>query len=90
MNTENESLIDFPCDFPIKVIGKSDSDIDEHVVGILLKYVSTIYEGAVRSRRSKNGNYVALTITLVVAKVFPTSKTSQNVLLSVLLWMDKI
>ena len=38
MNTENESLIDFPCDFPIKVIGKSDSDIDEHVVGILLKW----------------------------------------------------
>ena len=66
MNTENESLIDFPCDFPIKVIGKSDSDIDEHVVGILLKYVPTIYEGAVRSRRSKNGNYVALTITIKV------------------------
>ncbi len=77
MNTENESLIDFPCDFPIKVIGKSDSDIDEHVVGILLKYVPTIYEGAVRSRRSKNGNYVALTITIKIGSQSQFDQISQ-------------
>ena len=66
MYTENKSLIDFPCDFPIKVIGKSDNDIDEHVVSILLKHVSAIYEGAVRVKQSKNGNYMALTITIKV------------------------
>ena len=85
MNTENESLIDFPCDFPIKVIGKSDSDIDEHVVGILLKYVSTIYEGAVRSRRSKNGNYVALTITMKI-----TSQTQLDQIYQALGASDKV
>ena len=66
MSTEKESLIEFPCDFPLKVIGKADNDIDEHVVGILLQHVSNIFEGAVRSKASKNGNYTALTITIKV------------------------
>ncbi len=66
MSTEHGSLIDFPCDFPIKIIGKAEKDIDEHVVSILLKHVFTILEGAVSSKNSKNGNYIALTIKIRV------------------------
>jgi uncharacterized protein len=57
-----ESLIEFPCQFPIKVMGKSSSQLDILVVEIVRRHTPDIHESAVSTRPSKGGNYTAVTI----------------------------
>ncbi|WP_347988857.1 DUF493 domain-containing protein [Methylomonas sp. AM2-LC] len=62
--TETESLLVFPCEFPIKAMGKSRDDFDLIVVEIIRRHVDDIKEGAVTSRPSKAGNYTAVTVMI--------------------------
>ena len=56
-----ESLIDFPCDFPIKILGK-DSDVFENTVSqIMAKHDQKYPKIKVKKNNSKNKNYIALT-----------------------------
>lgn len=54
---------EFPCDFPIKVMGLAEDDFDALVVGIIVSHVGDINEGAVAMRASRNGKYVSVTVT---------------------------
>jgi putative lipoic acid-binding regulatory protein len=59
----NESLFEFPCEFPIKVMGLAADNFDAFVVEIVVRHVGDITEGAVVVRPSRNGKYVAVTVT---------------------------
>jgi len=61
----SESLIDFPCHFPIKVVGKSLHDFESMVVDIASKH-APLSPDAVKTRPSRNGNYLAVTVTVHV------------------------
>jgi putative lipoic acid-binding regulatory protein len=63
MNTE-ESPLKFPCKFPIKAMGRADADFDSLVVGLIRKYSPDLMEGAVKTRLSRGGNYVSVTVTI--------------------------
>ena len=62
--TIDQPLLEFPCDFPIKAMGKSENDFDALVVEIVRKHCPDLFEGAVKSRLSKAGNYVSVTVTI--------------------------
>ncbi|WP_353570223.1 DUF493 domain-containing protein [Candidatus Albibeggiatoa sp. nov. BB20] len=67
-NTEQdqpETLLEFPCDFAIKVMGKANTDFDVLVVEIVRKHCPDMGESAVRQRESKGGNYVAVTVDII-------------------------
>jgi putative lipoic acid-binding regulatory protein len=64
MNGENESLLQFPCDFSIKAMGKAEPDFDQLVYELIRRHVPDIHEGAVRSRPSKGGKWVSVTVTV--------------------------
>jgi putative lipoic acid-binding regulatory protein len=57
-----ETLLEFPCRFPIKAMGKADLELDLLVVEIVRRHAPDINEGAVTTRPSKDGNYIAVTI----------------------------
>ncbi|MGY6274880.1 YbeD family protein [Methylomonas sp. MgM2] len=59
-----ESLLEFPCQFAIKAMGKSSDNFDAIVVGIIRRHVCDIHEGAVTSRPSKAGKYTAVTVVI--------------------------
>lgn len=61
---DEESLLEFPCDFSIKAMGKAEPDFDLLVYELVRKHAPGIKEGAVRSRSSKRGNWVSVTVTL--------------------------
>lgn len=63
METE-ESFLRFPCAFPIKVMGKADNDFDTLVVGLIRKHSPDLAEGAVKSRHSKGGRFISVTVTI--------------------------
>jgi len=54
---------EFPCDFPIKVMGVAKKDFDLLVVEIVMRHIGDINEGAVAIRPSRNGKYVSVTVT---------------------------
>ena len=64
MSSEAESPLRFPCEFPIKAMGKSDCDLDIIVVGIARKHAPDLSEAAIRTRTSANGNYISVTVTV--------------------------
>jgi putative lipoic acid-binding regulatory protein len=61
---EPESILEFPCQFPIKAMGKTSSKLDILIVEIIQRHVQDIPEGALLSRPSKNGKYTSITITI--------------------------
>ena len=60
----NESPLKFPCQFPIKVMGYWAEDFDALVMQIVRPHVRDITEGAIRSRESRGGRYISVTITV--------------------------
>ncbi|MCC6209040.1 MAG: DUF493 domain-containing protein [Gammaproteobacteria bacterium] len=64
MDQPADSLLEFPCDFPIKAIGKAGCDIDAIVFALVRAHVPDLGEGAIRSRDSRNGGYQSVTVTV--------------------------
>ena len=62
--SEEETLLEFPCQFPIKAMGKNSPDFDSTVVAIVRKYVGDVNEGAVKTRLSKGDKYLSVTVTI--------------------------
>jgi len=63
-NITNEELgMTFPCHFPLKVMGMNSDSFEQDMVVIVRKHVSNLGEGAVSSKPSKTGKYLALTIS---------------------------
>jgi putative lipoic acid-binding regulatory protein len=59
-----ETLLEFPCQFPIKAMGKSSAHFDMTVVEIVRRHVSDIKEGAITSKPSSGGKYTAVTVVI--------------------------
>ncbi len=66
MNDENneETLLEFPCDFAIKAMGLADTDFDLLVIELVRRHAPDLREGSVKTRPSKAGKYVAVTVTI--------------------------
>ena len=62
--SEEETLLEFPCQFPIKAMGKNTPDFDSIVVAIVRQHVDDINEGAVKTRLSKGDKYLSVTVTI--------------------------
>ncbi len=58
----DETLLTFPCKFPIKVMGRSNLEFDLLVIDIVRRHVPDLFEQAVTTRPSKDGNYLAVTV----------------------------
>jgi len=61
---EGETLLEFPCEFPVKAMGLTCTQLEIAVVEIINRHVSDLGEGAVKMKPSKNGKYTAITITI--------------------------
>jgi putative lipoic acid-binding regulatory protein len=70
-----ESLITFPCDFQIKVMGKNTQAFETEIFNIVKKYFSDLTNAQVNKRLSKDSTYVALTIS-----VFAQNKAQMDAL----------
>ncbi len=62
--SEEETLLEFPCQFPVKAMGKNTADFDSIVVEIVRQHVDDIKEGAVTVRPSKGDKYLSVTVTI--------------------------
>jgi uncharacterized protein len=58
-----ETLFKFPCDFPLKVMGRRTDDFRSIVLGIVQKHAGPVAADHIEERPSKDGNYLSLTCT---------------------------
>ncbi|NIE66788.1 DUF493 family protein [Burkholderia sp. Ax-1719] len=59
-----ESLIEFPCDFPIKVMGKTHPEFESTMIAVLREFDGGFDETIIEKRPSSGGNYTGLTVTV--------------------------
>jgi putative lipoic acid-binding regulatory protein len=64
MQADNDSLFEFPCDFPIKVMGKSHPEFAETIVTVVKQFDEAVDASRVETRPSSGGNYTGLTVTV--------------------------
>jgi len=60
----DEALLEFPCEFPIKMMGRDTPEFGETVRILVEKHVGPIDDAAIRKAMSRNGNFVSVTITV--------------------------
>ncbi|MEO0996209.1 MAG: DUF493 domain-containing protein [Pseudomonadota bacterium] len=61
----DDSVIDFPQAFPIKIVGESGNGFDEHVLGLLQPFVEDSARLEFTRTDSRTGRYVSLTVTVM-------------------------
>jgi len=63
MSTE-ESLIEYPCEFPIKAFGKTLPEFPQAVAEIMLRHDSSFNADSITTKSSKTARYTSLTCTV--------------------------
>jgi len=59
-----DSLIEYPSDFPIKVMGKAHPEFAQMLTEVVLQFDPAFDPATVEMRPSKGGNYIGLTFTV--------------------------
>ena len=59
-----ESLIEYPCKFPIKVMGTKVDGLVHAITAITLQFDPDFDAGTVELRESKGGKYLGVTVTV--------------------------
>lgn len=62
--TEEESLIDFPCDFPVKVMGAAIPEFLSSITKIAEKHDPDFVSDEIKQKISKTGKYISLTLNI--------------------------
>ena len=59
-----DSLLQFPCDFPIKIMGQRQDGFAQAVLEVVLRHAPDFDAAAMEMRPSAKGNYISLTCTI--------------------------
>jgi putative lipoic acid-binding regulatory protein len=60
----DETLLEFPCDFPIKLMGKHTEEFALLVRALVEKHTGVLDDSAIAISLSKNDRFVSITITI--------------------------
>ncbi|MEI8036151.1 MAG: DUF493 domain-containing protein [Betaproteobacteria bacterium] len=58
------SLLEFPCDFPIKILGKAQPGYAQAILSIVQRHIPSFDGAQMQMRPSAQGKYLSLTCTL--------------------------
>jgi len=59
-----ESLLTFPCVFPLKVMGRREDGFAQAVSEVVQRHAPDFHPETLEMRMSRNGRYLSLTVTL--------------------------
>jgi uncharacterized protein len=61
-----DTLIEFPCDFPIKVMGETHADFTSEIIKTIQGVLPNFDASSIEMRGSSSGKYISLTCTVYV------------------------
>ena len=59
-----ETLLEFPCQFPIKIMIRADVDLQPLIMELVAPHADDISADDISFRPSKKGNFIAVTVTI--------------------------
>lgn len=62
--TDSASPLQFPTDFPIKVMGRRVDEFAQAIVAVVTEHAPDFDPATLQMRASKEGNYLSLTVTV--------------------------
>ena len=60
----DETALEFPCEFPIKMMGRDSTEFRATARALVEKHVGEVADEAVTASLSRNGRFVSVTITI--------------------------
>ncbi len=60
----DESLLEFPCSFPIKMMGRDNERFRKAAMELVETHAGKLPDGSVTEASSSNGNFVSITVTI--------------------------
>jgi putative lipoic acid-binding regulatory protein len=63
-NRLSSSLIEYPCDFPIKIFGQQQAGFAQAVLEVVTRHDPGFLAASIEMRASKNARYISLTCTV--------------------------
>ncbi|WP_415034641.1 YbeD family protein [Azonexus sp.] len=60
----SDTLLEFPCDFPIKIMGRAVDELAQTVLTIVCQHAPDFDGASMEMRSSSGGNYLSLTCTV--------------------------
>lgn len=60
----DESVIQFPCEFPIKMMGRDTPDFHKTARRLIENHVGPVADEAIQANVSGKGNFVSVTVTV--------------------------
>ncbi len=65
MSDTRKSALEFPCQFPVKAIGRDTDEFEAIVTEIIRRHVPDLSDDAVTTRSSAGGKYLSVTATFI-------------------------
>ncbi len=59
----DDSALEFPCEFPIKLMGRDTPEFRATARALVEKHVGAVHDDAIQASSSRNGNFVSVTVT---------------------------
>ena len=59
-----QSLVEFPCQFPIKIMGKTQAGFAQSVIEVVQRHAPEFDPSTLEMRSSREGRYLSLTCTV--------------------------
>ena len=59
-----ETLLEFPCNFPIKIMGERRDEFAQSIVELVLRHAPDFKADTVEMRASSSGKYLSITCTI--------------------------
>ena len=59
-----DTLLQFPCRFPIKAMGRLEKEFRDTIVEIVSRHTDTLAEESISEQPSRAGNFVSVTVTI--------------------------
>lgn len=60
----DDTLLEFPCDFPIKMMGRDTGEFHIAVRALVEKHTGPLADDRIQSAQSRKGNFVSITVTV--------------------------
>lgn len=64
-SSDDDTLLEFPCAFPIKVMGRSADGLKTIVEEVVIRHVDSEHLLSLKQTHSRAGNYVSVTVTVL-------------------------
>ena len=65
MASYKDTLLEFPCEFPLKIMGKAHDELSPVVLSIVTQHAPDFDGASMEMRASSGGNYISLTCTVI-------------------------